>query len=101
MARTFVLPCYWGSSLTNTNKRQLVSPDNSPAKIEDLSFLNPEDIKLQNTHFLEQNGMEYRVGQGLLDHRLRHDIWVVRNGDIKKLLERFPYDESLHDQCAL
>ncbi|WP_266082518.1 hypothetical protein [Haladaptatus caseinilyticus] len=78
-----------------------MSPDNSPTKIENLSFLNPEDIKLQNTHFLEQDGMEYHVGQGLLDHRLRHDIWVVRNGDIKKLLQRFPYDEPLHDQCAL
>lgn len=55
-------------------KDSLYPPDNSPPKIEDLSSLNPEDIKRQYTHFLEQDGMEYRVGQGLLDHRLRHDI---------------------------
>ena len=77
-----------------------MSQDDSP-RITDLSFLSAEDIKTFNTSFLRDPEHEYESGKGYVKHRLRHRIWVTRNGDIRKLFYRFPFDESLHDQCAL
>jgi len=34
-------------------------------------------------------------------HELRHEIWVTRNGDIRTVIQDFPYDEPLPKQCAL
>lgn len=69
-------------------------------RITDLSALEPEDFKARNQAFL--------VGEArydVLPHQnrrgLSNRIWSVRNGDLQRVLEEFPTDESLLDQCAL
>ena len=70
-------------------------------RIRDFSFLDAEDIKLQNTQFLEDPDHEYtRLGYDS-PNRLRREIWRVRNGDLRTLLRQFPHEEPLVDQCAL
>jgi len=44
-------------------------------------------------------GGEYdMMGQSL--RRLRRRIWNVRNGDLRKLMRRFPKNHTLYEQCA-
>jgi hypothetical protein len=69
-------------------------------RITDLSGLTPENFKLRNTRFLIDSDLHYDVQAHESVQELRHDIWVVRNGDIKRVLEDFPRDEPLLDQCA-
>lgn len=75
--------------------------NNNTPQITDLSFLDAEDIKIENTKFLIDSEQDYESGTEDVEHRLRHRIWVTRNGDIRKIFYQFPFDESLHDQCAL
>ncbi|AHZ21983.1 hypothetical protein E6P09_07665 [Haloferax mediterranei ATCC 33500] len=69
-------------------------------QITDLSALRPENFKLRNTKFLMEDSLHYDVQTHESRQQLRHDIWVVRNGDIKRVLDDFPRDEPLLDQCA-
>lgn len=73
--------------------------DDGP-RITDLSSIEPENFKLRNTQFL--------VGEAHYDQQphetqaeLREEIWRVRNGDLQRVLDEFPTDECLIDQCAL
>lgn len=69
-------------------------------RITDLSSLDPENFKVRNTQFLIGD-----THYDILDHESRqevqHQIWVTRNGDIRRVLDEFPTDEPLIDQCAL
>lgn len=69
-------------------------------RITDLSALEPENFKFRNTEFL--------MGEAhydMLAHQTRQDlrrrIWNVRNGDLRRVLDEFPTDEPLVEQCAL
>lgn len=69
-------------------------------RIDDLSSLIAENFKFRNTKFL--NGEQY---YGIHEHETRIEtrkrIWRVRNGDLRKVMRRFPQDEPIHDQCGL
>ena len=77
------------------------SSQNNTPQIADLSYLGAENIKFRNTKFLTNDNDYY----GILDHEswieTRRRIWRVRNGDLRKMMRRFPVDEPVHDQCAL
>jgi len=69
-------------------------------RITDLSTLSPEDIKQRNTAFLIGDA-QYDVLPYQTRDELRERIWRVRNGDLRRVLEDFPRDEPLVEQCAL
>lgn len=70
-----------------------------PAKIMDLSSIGPEDMKFRNTAFLRSD-LEYeRTGNESFE-QLRHDIWVTRNGDLRRVFRDFPVGVPLYEQCA-
>jgi hypothetical protein len=62
--------------------------DDTP-RITDLSFLDAEDVKIENAKFLTDSEQEYESGAEDVEHRLRHRIWVTRNGDIRKISINF------------
>lgn len=68
-------------------------------RITDLSSINPDDMKFRNTAFLQADTEYERTGNDSFE-QLRHDIWVTRNGDLRRVLRDFPTDAPLHDQCA-
>jgi len=68
-------------------------------RITDLSYLSAEDFKHRNTKFLEGD-THYDMNQYSLPEQIRHDIWAVRNHDLRRVLREFPTDEPLVDQCA-
>lgn len=47
------------------------------------------------------NDAHYDVAPHDSRQDVRNHIWSVRNGDLRRVLEDFPTDESLIDQCAL
>lgn len=68
-------------------------------RITDLSPISVVDIKFRNTAFL-QSDLEYeRIGNESFE-QLRHDIWVTRNGDLRRVFQQFPTEEALYAQCA-
>ncbi|MCH7660526.1 MAG: hypothetical protein IH933_08030 [Euryarchaeota archaeon] len=69
-------------------------------RITDLSSLEPENFKFRNTRFLTGD-THYDMQDHETRRSIRHDIWVVRNGDLRRVLDEFPADEPLVDQCAL
>lgn len=69
-------------------------------RITDLSSLSAEDFKVRNTRFLEGDD-HYDMNMYGSASQIRHDIWAVRNHDLRDVLREFPTDESLVDQCAL
>lgn len=75
-------------------------PEDWP-RITDLSSIEPENFKYRNTRFLLDDEQPYETGMGHTKQELRERIWRVRNGDIRKVLRRFPTDEPLREQCAL
>lgn len=68
-------------------------------RIVDLSYFSAEDIKFRNTKFLFGDG-PYRIKHYESRGDTKAKIWRVRNGDIRKLLRRFPRDCCLRRQCA-
>lgn len=76
------------------------SPEDGP-RITDLSSIDAEDFKYRNTQFLMDEEQTYETGMDESQQELRHRIWVIRNGDLRKVLRRFPTDEPLVEQCAL
>ena len=76
------------------------SPEDWP-RITDLSFLDAEDIKYRNTHFLDDDDHPYDPGFDQPYSEVRKDIWRVRNHKLREVLRRFPTDEPLTEQCAL
>lgn len=78
----------------------LPEPEEWP-RITDLSCIEPENFKFRNTQFLISDNYPYKTGQGHSKQELRRQIWNVRNGDLRRVLEEFPRDEPLREQCAL
>ncbi len=78
----------------------LDGPDEWP-RITDLSHLEPENFKFRNTQFLNDDDQPYDTGMGYTQPELRRQIWNVRNGDLRCVLEEFPQDEPIREQCAL
>ena len=68
-------------------------------RITDLSALDAEDFKLRNTKFLHGDTEYEQTGNESFEH-LRHQIWVTRNGDIRRVLYQFPIEWPLEEQCA-
>jgi prophage maintenance system killer protein len=73
--------------------------DDQP-RITDLSSLDPENFKFRNTDFLTGD-THYDMLPHQSREELRRQIWNVRNGDLRRVLDEFPTDEPLADQCAL
>lgn len=69
-------------------------------RITDLSSFFAEDFKIRNTKFL-LGTTHYDMNQYPSQDRIRHQIWVVRNQDLRRVLREFPTEEPLVDQCAL
>lgn len=77
------------------------STDSNRPRITDLSIIDPENFKFRNTKFLADNELHYDNPQNKSFSQQRDDIWRVRNGDINTVLETFPTDRPLPEQCAL
>jgi len=75
----------------------MIPPGEQP-RITDLSSIEPENFKFRNTAFLMGEGEYDTTYQS--PRRLRRKIWNVRNGNLRKLLRRFPKNHPLCDQCA-
>ena len=76
-----------------------VPPAADEPRITDLSMLNAEDFKLRNTKFL-RGQTEYEQTGNKSFESLRHQIWVTRNGDLRRVFYQFPIDAPLTEQCA-
>jgi len=70
-------------------------------RITDLSSLEPENFKYRNTKFLEDDDLHYDNPRAKSFSAQREAIWRVRNGDLNRVLEEFPTDRPLVEQCAL
>lgn len=68
-------------------------------RITDLSVIEAENLKLRNTQFLKGEYEYEQTGYETFE-RLQHQIWVTRNGDIRRVFDDFPFDDPLHEQCA-
>jgi hypothetical protein len=68
-------------------------------RIRDLSSIDPENFKFRNTEFLKGN-TEYEQTGNESFRELRHQIWSVRNGDLRRVLDDFPLGAPLNEQCA-
>jgi prophage maintenance system killer protein len=77
------------------------SMDPDSPRITDLSSIDPENFKFRNTEFLKDKEHHYDNPHNKTFTEQRADIWRVRNGDLARLLEDFPIDQSLPEQCAL
>jgi len=78
-----------------------VVSDSEQPRITDLSEIVPENFKYRNTEFLIDSDAVYETGMGLQRQELRRHIWNVRNGDLRRVLDDFPADEPVREQCAL
>lgn len=68
-------------------------------QIVDLSEIDPEDIKWRNHGYLKNRDHRYDLRPG--GHlATKHDISVVRNGDLRRVLDEFPTQEPITHQCA-
>lgn len=76
------------------------STDPAP-RITDLSSIEPENFKFRNTQFLRADGHHYDNPHDESFLEQREEIWRVRNGDLERVLEEFPTDRPLPEQCAL
>jgi len=76
------------------------STDPAP-RITDLSSIRPENFKFRNTQFLRADGHHYDNPHDESFLEQRKEIWRVRNGDLERVLEEFPTDRPLPEQCAL
>jgi len=70
-------------------------------RITDLSWLSAENFKFRNTEFLMNDDLHYDISDYESRAELRRQIWNVRNGDLRKVIRRFPTDKPLRVQCAL
>jgi len=70
-------------------------------RISDLSSISPENFKYRNTQFLLNSDAVYETGMNLQQQDLRRRIWNVRNGDLRRVLDEFPIDGPVREQCAL
>ena len=68
-------------------------------RITDLSSLSAEDFKIRNTKFL-LGSTHYDMNMYSSEAQIRHDIWAVRNHNLRRVLREFPTNEPLVDQCA-
>lgn len=79
-----------------------LNPDNPQKtfdRIIDLSTISAANFKYRNMRFLHSDTRyNVRDHEQLVD--VRNDIWRIRNGDLRKVLRRFPRDEPLLNQCA-
>lgn len=69
-------------------------------RITDLTGLSAENFKQRNTQFFRDDSHPYQTGRENIPDRVRHDIWVVRNGDLRRVLRGFPRELPLRLQCA-
>lgn len=65
-------------------------------RITDFSEIDPEDIKWRNRRYFENRDHHY---EPVTPHTQRK-IANVRNGDLNRVMEEFPYDDPLTEQCA-
>ena len=77
------------------------SGDDDPPRITDLSSLDPENVKFRNEKFLLDRSLHYDNPRDRSRSAQRDDIWRVRNGDLDRVLSKFPTDRPLPEQCAL
>lgn len=70
-------------------------------RITDLSGIEPENFKFRNTRFLTDEDHPYAPEAAEPDAELRRKNWNTRNGDIQRVLDDFPTEEPLVEQCAL
>lgn len=75
-------------------------PDPEVERITDFSELDPEDIKWRNRRYFENPDHQYDYGEIYSYHQIPHQISVVRNGDINRIMREFPNKEPLTQQCA-
>lgn len=68
-------------------------------RLIDLSYFDAEDIKYRNAKFLRESD-RYTIRTDETKSDVNSKIWRVRNGDIRRLLRRFPRDVPLVEQCA-
>ena len=77
------------------------SADSDEPRITDLSSIEAENFKFRNTEFLKSDHHHYDNPHDASFLEQRRDIWRVRNGDLRRVLEEFPTDRPLVEQCAL
>jgi hypothetical protein len=77
------------------------STDPTEPRITDLSSIEPENVKFRNAEFLTSDRHRYDNPRDVLVLEQRREIWRVRNGDIRRVLDEFPTDRPLPEQCAL
>jgi len=78
------------------------SPTDPPdPRITDLSSIEAENFKFRNTEFLKSDQHHYDNPHDASFVEQRRDIWRVRNGDLRRVLDEFPTDRPLIEQCAL
>lgn len=75
-------------------------PDPEIERITDFSELDPEDIKWRNREYLKNPDHRYDHGEILSYHQVQHQISVVRNADLDRVMREFPTKEPLTQQCA-
>jgi len=75
--------------------------DGDSSRITDLSSIDPENFKYRNVKFLLNRSLHYDNPHDRSISEQRDDIWRVRNGDLDRVLEEFPTDRPLPEQCAL
>jgi len=73
----------------------------APPRITDLSSIEPENFKFRNTEFLRTDSHHYDNPHSKSFTEQRKEIWRVRNGDLERVLNEFPTDRPLPEQCAL
>lgn len=76
-----------------------IDPDKP--RITDLSSIEAENFKFRNTEFLKSDQHHYDNPNDESFLEQRQDIWRVRNGDLRCVLDRLPTDRPLAEQCAL
>ncbi|MGM0447188.1 MAG: hypothetical protein ACQERM_02910 [Methanobacteriota archaeon] len=70
-------------------------------RITDLSSLEVENFKFRNTEFLKSDRHHYDNRRDASFLEQRRDIWRVRNSDLQRVLDEFPTNRPLAEQCAL
>lgn len=75
--------------------------DPDKPRITDLSSIEAENFKFRNTEFLKSDQHHYDNPHDASFLEQRRDIWRVRNGDLRRVLDEFPTERPLIEQCAL
>ncbi|MFB6161978.1 MAG: hypothetical protein ABEJ86_00850 [Halococcoides sp.] len=68
-------------------------------RITDPYVIDAENFKFRNTRFLNSDA-KYDILDHETPQRVRHRIWVTRNGDLRRVLSDFPTDDRICEQCA-